>query len=299
MSVAPDGPGLAPCDRIGFDVTQPVWSESVALFVTSADGQSAVSLRLCRYPSAGTAWVWAHVFTPEGSWAFNVDHHPCGPEVTDVDADDVTYAVDGITFDRHGSRATPSGGSVAMRVMAHQGAEAPDAEGTEPVNITGAFTPSAAAGATLPGRSELLGEATVLIDAEGHAPITVSGHAQFHEQHQDAPRFVVPFTYASLRGPDLSMIALIGPRASGGFSRGGDGEHRYTAARIPAPIDSAHAIELDAETGATVTGRAEVVRSFTIPVYGRPWWGTIVAATIDGHRLTGSVNRWRYASEQP
>lgn len=304
----PNEPGLDPCAEIGFDITQPIWSESVALFVTSADATEAVSLRLCRYPEAGRAWLWAHVFTADGAWSYNVDHLPCDGTITDVDAADVTYAIDGASFTRAGDREAATGGTVAVEVDAHAGADAPDETGATRLRITGAFTPAGAGGGILPGRSELLGHAEVTVELPDRT-IVMAGRAQFHEQHQSNPRFVVPFTYASLRGPELSLVALVAPRGSGGFAlhHGPSGAGTAAAAsravtfaeaRIAVPDDDGHAIELLAEDPADgVTGHASIVHSFTIPVYGRPWWGTLVTADLDGAAVSGSVNRWRFQPE--
>lgn len=300
-----DDPGLDPCPKLGFDILEPVWSESVALFVTSADAADAVSLRLCRYPSAGTAWLWAHVFTADNAWSYNVDHLPCDDTVTDVEAADVTYALEGAAFTRDGSREAPTGGTAVVAVNAHIGTDAPDAEGSTPVRIEGTFTPSGSAGGILPGRSELLGTAEATVHV-GDRTFAVAGPAQFHEQHQTNPRFVVPFTYATLRGPSLSAVALVAPRRSGGFAlhhEAGSAEVQavaFSTATIDAPADGAatHAIELiGAEPGDTVRGEAHIVHNFTIPLYGRPWWGTLVTAELGGHHVSGSVNRWRFQPE--
>ena len=306
MTVTSPADRLDPCGSLGFDITAPIWSESVALFVTTPAAASAASIRLFRFPSAGTAWLWVHVFTPNAAWAYNVDHVPCGSEVTSVDGDDVAYRAGGATFTRLGPREAPTGGTIDVEVAAHAGHEAPDVDGETPIRVSGTFTPAVSAMATLPGRSELLGDASVRVQVGDGEAITIAGHAQFHEQHQDNPRFVVPFTYASLRGPDLSLIALIGPRASGGFgsrratasgSAAPASPQRYSAVRIPEPEGGRHAIELEAGPGEALTGEAVVVHSFTIPVYGRPWWGTLVTATIDGAPLSGSVNRWRFGAQ--
>lgn len=289
--------GPSPCPKLGFDLTEPIYSESVAFFIVSDDATSVVSLRLCRYPAASTAWLWAHVFTPDVEFVYNVDHLPCDDRQLDVEADDLAYtATDDlpVRFQRNGPRVAPAGGEVDLTVIAHRGCEAPDADGDVPVRVHGSFTPGAAAGATLEGRSELLGAGLVTVESPDRPPFTVSGRAQFHEQHQDRPRFVVPFTYASLRGEDLSVIALIGKHASGGFARGIDGDRRLTEARIPEPIGDEHPIELVDDSGHRLHGIAHVSRSFTLPLYGQPWWGTIVTAELGGRQLSGSINRWRF-----
>lgn len=296
----PDAP-LAPCPDLGFDVDRPIRSESVACFVTTADGTSAVSVRLCRYPEARRSWIWAHVLTPAGSWAYNVDHAACAPTPVAVDGAEAVYVAGESTalVRRRGPAHAPRAVEVDLMVPAHVGSAAPDSDGPVTAGIRGRFEPTTSAGATLPGRTEVFGTARLTVTVPGRQPFTVAGHAQFHEQLQDRPRFVTPFTYASLRGDDLSVIALIGPRGSGGFGRGTGGDRRFSRAVIPEPVDGHHPIELHDAGGGPLVGRATVRHEIIIPVYGLPWWGTIVSAELAGHRLSGSVNRWRYGRTGP
>lgn len=285
-----------PCADLGFDPAQPIWSESVALFVCDADAGAAVSLRMCRYPDAGRAWLWVHAIGQGGAWGYNVDHVPCGTDRTDVDAGDVAYETgtgDG-EFRRHGPATAPGRADVSVSVDAHPGLDAPDEAGAVGVTVTGSFVPTTAAGATLPGRTEVFGDAEVRVEVSGGTSFTVAGRAQWHEQHQTDPRFLQPFVYASLRGREQSLVALAGRLRSGGFARGRAGDRMFSEARIEEPAGGRHPIVLvDADHGSEHAGDVIVRHTIHIPIYGARWWGTIVAASLDGSPLTGSINRWQ------
>jgi hypothetical protein len=268
------------------------------LFVASGDGLDAVSLRLCTYPSVGTAWVWVHAICGGESWSYNLDHVRSGSERVDVMGADPVYEVAdaSVRFMRRGRREAPEEGVVDVDVPAHRGLCAPNAPGTSALRISATFSPTASQGGILPGRSELLGTAAVAISVDGRAIGTVRGAAHWHEQHQDRVRFVTPFTYASLRGPDVSLVALIVPSGSGGFTRGATCDAVYRAAHIPEPIDGHHPLRLTGDD-ADLRGELEITNEIIIPVLGRPWWGTIVRGTVEGHPVSGSVNRWRFAPD--
>lgn len=290
--------GLEPCRALNYDHLAPEWSSSVALFVTSPNARDAVSVRLAVTPSAGTAWLWVHAIVDGRELAYNVDHVVARRRPVDVLADDAVYETPAgsCRLARIGPRGAPQWTEIDVTVSAHEGLRAPDAPGPVKLRVHGRFQPAAAEGGTLPGRSELLGDADIAVVVDGEEIGRVAGASQWHEQHQDAPRFVTPFTYASLRGPSLSLIALIGPNASGGFARGEDGERTFDAAVIPEPEDRQHAFALHGPDG-SLEGQLSVVHELIIPVYGRPWWGTLVAGEIDGHPVSGSVNRWRFHPE--
>ena len=265
-------------------------SESVLLTAVADDARSGVFARLCRYPDAGVSWVWVHVVADGRSWTFVDDDAPCGRDHLDLDGDEVAYdarpAADAV-WRRSGPRHAPVGASLELSL-----ALAPD-EGTgAPVDasIHVLFAPAHATGGSLPGRTEVLGRSTVRA-AVGDRSIELDGVGQWHEQEQAAPRFLVPFTYASLAGDDLALLGLIGPRASGGFVRG----HGTDAVLRRISVDrngTGFAIDAETEGGSTIRGVAEIGHEYTLPVYGRRWSGTFVTADVDGRRLAGFVNRW-------
>lgn len=279
-----------------WDLDAEIRSESVLLSCVSADARWGVFTRLCRYPSADTAWVWVHVATPDGAWTYANDQVPCGSEPLDVDADDVRYSagpgIEG-AWEREGPRGTPARAAAQLTVDAHRGTAALVGAGPERVDLGMRFRPAYAAGATLKGRSEALGQADVRVRV-GEVEEHFTGAGQWHEQVQSAPRFRAPFTYVSLVGDDLALIGLHGPRRSGGFVRGAAGDHLVVGVEVDEPDDDGHhALRIEQEDGAVLEGSVDVVHAYELPLYGRRWRGTFVTADVAGHALSGYVNRWR------
>lgn len=275
MTFAPHHPRL--------DTAAENYSESVLLTAIARDARTGVFARLCRYPDAGVAWLWVHVVAGGRSWTFVDDDAPCSSDHLDLDSDEIAYdarpAADAV-WRRSGTRLAPTGASLDLSL--------PDA------TIHVSFTPTHAAGGTLPGRTEVLGKSVVRATVEGRS-VDFEGVGQWHEQEQSAPRFLVPFTYASLAGDDTAMIGLIGPRASGGFLRGRGTDavlRRMSIAPTGGADTSGFAIEAETDTGDEIRGTAEVGHAYTLPVYGRQWSGTFVTAEIEGRRVAGFVNRW-------
>ena len=272
-----------------FDAAAEIHSESVLLSVVTEDASAALFARLCRYPSAQTAWAWVHVLTAAGCWSYTDDRVGCAPEPLDLTDDVVRYEASAPvrgSWKRNGPRDAPDSAELAISVPAHPVTSGPAGPGTVALNVEARFSPRHGGGGTLPGRSEVLGDAVVEVSA-GDTVLNFGGVAQWHEQEQSAPRFRVPFTYASLQGDGIALIALIGPKASGGFLRGDLGDLRLTEASI-GPED----LMLRTEQGTALRGTSEVVHAYSLPIYGRTWRGTFVRATLEGRSIVGFVNRW-------
>ena len=285
-------------DAAPFDIGADIHSESVLLSVISPDASSGVLTRLCRYPSARVAWVWAHVHTPAGSWTYVDDRLTCGPEALALDAPDLVYTAEPAAdarWLRRGSRERPAGAEAALHLESFADiGGSPATLGIDAVDLAVSlrFTPRYDSGGTLAGRSELLGDGDAHVVAAG-AEHRFTGVAQWHEQEQSAARFRVPFTYASLAGDGIALIVLIGPRASGGFVRGTSSDARINRASIAEPRgDGHHAIDVEVDGGAGLAGDLRVVHAYSLPLYGRTWRGTFVAGRLGDHEVSGFVNRW-------
>lgn len=274
MTFTPQHPRLEPAAEN--------FSESVLLTAIAGDARSGVFARLCRYPDAGVAWVWVHLVADGRSWTFVDDDAPCGPDHLDLDGDGIIYdarpPADAV-WRRSGPRHAPTDASLELSLV-----------GPLVAQVQVSFTPGHASGASLPGRTEVLGRSTVRATIDGR-PIDFDGVGQWHEQEQSTPRFLVPFTYLSLAGDDLAILGVIGPRASGGFVRG-EGADAVLRRISVEPGANGFAIEVETDGGDTMRGEAEIGHAYTLPVYGRPWTGTFVTAAVAGRRLTGFVNRW-------
>jgi hypothetical protein len=271
-----------------------VWSESVYLDAVSPDGTLAFVARLGRYPTKQIAWVWAHVFTPNGCVSYNHDQVLCDGHVVAVDDPDAAYdAGDGsASFRREGPRGGIQSGAATVRVLAHAGSTAPNRPGTVPLELDATFRPHGVlpGAGNLPGRTEEHGTVRVRASWPG-GELDLEALGQWHEQHQEAPRFTVPFTYITVRGVDTSLVAIIGAKNSGGILRRAGTGIRATAVRITPPGD-ARTIECDLEDGSTITGAVRSTYRYSVPIDGRPRPGTIVTGTRGGADVSGCVNDW-------
>ena len=271
-----------------------VWSESVYLDAVSPDGTSGLVLRLGRYPSLRTAWVWAHVFTAEGGVGFNDQQVACDQTVVAVEDPDVTYSnADGsASFHRDGPRGAIRSGHAAVRVAAHEGTTVPDGPGSIPLVVDATFTPHGVlpGAGNLPGRTEEHGTVRVRASWPGGG-LDLEALGQWHEQHQDAPRFQVPFTYLTVRGAGLSLVAIVGPKASGGIVRRKGEGLRATAVRIAAPADERELVA-DLDDGSTLIGLLRTTHRYSVPIGDRRRPGTLVTGTLDGTPVSGCANHW-------
>lgn len=254
------------------------YSESVLFAAIAPDARSGVFARLCRYPDAGVAWIWVHAASPEGSWTFVDDNAACTHEHLDLDADNLEYSARPAAeaaWTRTGPRHALTSALLRLNMAA---------------KVEATFEPLHASGATLPGRSEVLGRAHVRMAFYG-VETEFDAVAQWHEQEQSAPRFLVPFTYASLLSKNTAMLAVIGPQRSGGFLRGEPGDRALGHVDI-SPAGDGFAITAHTDTGEVVKGTAAIGHEYDLPVYGRRWRGTFVTAEVAGTPLAGFVNRW-------
>jgi hypothetical protein len=273
-----------------FDPAEPIRSESVLLSVTTDDASASLFGRLCRYPSARVAWIWVMGHLPDRSFGFVTDGEPCGAERVDPAAADVRYApLDPARacFERRGARETPSEARFACRLPAHACAHLPAGPGPVDLEAEASFVGEHAAGATLAGRTELLGRARAAV-ALGRERFEIEGRAQWHEQEQDAPRFREPFTYASLRGPRHAMVLVAGPWGSRAFVR----SDREQARALGASFDGLRAARVELAGRDPLEISLDVRHRGSLPLYGRRWLGHQVVARLGGERLSGFVNRW-------
>ena len=270
-----------------------MWTESVYLDAVAPDGQSGFVARLQRAPEVENAWLWVHAFDSGDAWSFNDDRVACDSSRTDVEGADVHYATaDGSAqFDRAGPREAMTAASVRASVGAHKGLTAPLGPGPMRLDLRASFTPTrAVARGTLPGRTEEHGTVEVAARWDGGG-FELTALGQWHEQHQELPRFGRPFTYLTFRGPDAAVVAVVGTHASGGWARRGDTVVALTAVRIDAP-GSTRVLEGQAEDGSLVTASLTTTHAYEVPIGGRPRPGTFVTGTLAGAQVSGCVNHW-------
>ena len=270
---------------------QPLWSESVYLDCVSPDGGSGVLVRLCRYPSEATGWLWVHAFQPGKVYAFTDHSLPCSTAVTKVDAADVTYDLGDdslVDMQRDGPREDPDEARVHASVLAHLDPHAPHGPGTHPIEVAATFTPLGASGTKVPGRIELLGEVRAHIEVDG-GTIEVAGYGQWHEQHQEQPRFLRPFTYVTLRGENLAFVATRGPLRATGYARR-NGVLTPISALDISPRGARRDLRIELADGSELRGEARTTHDYSVPIYDGRRPGSLVVAEIGGEQLSGCIN---------
>lgn len=259
------------------------FTESVYLDAVSPDGKTAIVTRLARHVDEGVAWLWLHVFSPETNVAFVRDDLELigGPTIDSASGAQYTLDVDAASahFERSGDKSAPSRAEVDLHLF-DQG-----------VRLTATFHPTGPAGSNLPGRTEVLGRVEATLTTPS-GRVDVTGLGQFHEQHQTTPRFQVPFTYGTLRGDDLGLVFLIGPRGSTAFVRMGEDVSTASRVRID-PVGAERSLDLELDTGGRL--RVDVTRThhYLVPLNGHPRDSSIVAATAMDLPVSGCINDWQ------
>lgn len=276
-----------------------IWSESVYADCVSPDGTTGIMLRLCRYPNQSTSWLWAFAFLPEKIYGYNDHYLPCPDEVSPVEEPELTYEQTGEStaiFHRKGSRDVPLGAYVSVAVRAHGGSQAPHGQGTESMRIEADLHPRHLPWRMNRYRSEWIGEVegTIWI---GESDFKIQGLGHWHEQHQKAPRWQVPFTYISLRGEDLSLIGSAMEPNDLGHVVGSSDPKKIIKIETDPPADHRN-IRLTLEDDSTLEGSIKTIHRYLVPVYTRWRPGTLVTARIGEHELSGCVNDWEFGGSK-
>jgi hypothetical protein len=284
-ATAPGGP---PLDAQFTNIATP--SESVHSGVASEDGEQRLTVRLCRYPELGLAWVWVHARVGGEFYSF-VDHMaPCG---TDATPDGETFAryrdtAGSLVFERLGAVNRPAEASIVGKVRARKSATSAFGAGEHDVAVRIRFTPARLYSGLNAGRTEVFGKSTAKVTIDGKEHV-ISGPAQFHEQRQTNPRFTAPFCYMSLWGDGAASTMLIAPKRRDGYLLEGDKSTEVETMTIdpPAPRRAMHVQLAD---GRKLEGEARVVQAYTIPLVGNTWRGHMVDVELGGKTYRGHVN---------
>lgn len=270
-----------------------IWSESVYADCVSADGQLGFIVRMARYPEYDTSWIWAHCFLPGKVYAFNDHYLPCPEGSTTVESEDTTYSLAGepsVLFQRKGQRDRPSIARLSCRVMAHREPHAPYGKGPVPLRIEAELQPRHNPWRPNKYRSEWVGNIKGKIEIAGSV-IGIHGLGQWHEQHQKAPRWQTPFTYMTLRGRDLALIATaIEGNDAGHVLRGSD-IFKISSISVDPP-GRKRDFTFDLEDGSQIRGKLETTFEYSVPIYDKRRPGTLVKAEVNGEKLSGCVNDW-------
>jgi len=271
---------------------QALWSESVRMDSQSADGEEGFWLRICRYPGNDTTWTWGHVFTYNGLYAFTDHYQPCSEQRTDLSQNQVTYqsgqGSNQVTLVRNGTQLSPLSCSARARVNMHKRNDAPHGAGNYPVAIDAEFTSLTSYADLLPGRTEVQGRVQATIEVENQR-LQFDSLGQFHEQPQERPRWMSPFTYLSVWSEELAATCILTPRSSNGFVFQNGELFLVSEIAIEPPAPS-RGLLITLANGRTLEGRTETKHQFAIPVYDNDWNGSRVFASINGTNCAGAVN---------
>ena len=137
-ATAPSG---SPLDMQFTNVETP--SESVHSGVSSEDGEQRLTMRLCRYPQLGLAWVWMHARVDGQFYSF-IDHiAPCRTDASQVAEDRVRYSdtAAALVFERTGKVSAPTSASASGRCLARKSATSAFGRGDQHMEASIAFSP--------------------------------------------------------------------------------------------------------------------------------------------------------------
>jgi hypothetical protein len=266
-------------------------SEAAYLDVVTPDARRGATVRLCRHPQEGYAWLWGHVFLDGRIYAFTQHDAPCDAAITPVDSHHVVYRSEGgwsrLTVERNGAlnalRGVMANGVYSMHDLRH----APLGPGPLTVSIEASFLPATTAVSNLAGRSEVLGDVHARIAIGQHAFELVGG-GQYHEQVQTEPRFTTPFTYGTLRGERAGIVFIRGARGARGHWIERDASMPIDRIEL-APPGSTRAIRLYGNQRLR-EGVLKTTYDYTIAIGDGVRFGTLVKGEIDGVALSGCVN---------
>ncbi len=284
-ATAPAGP---PLDAQFTNIT--TLSESAHSGVSSEDGEQRVTMRLCRYPELGLAWIWMHARVNGEFYSFVKHIAPCGTDATKVDGDSAHYSdtAGTLVFDRQGKVAAPTSAAVAGSCKAHRSATSVFGDGAHAMAASIAFQPERLYSGLNRGRTEVFGHGRASVTIDGKR-VEFSGPAQFHEQGQTNPRFTAAFCYMTLWGDGAASTMLITANRREGYLLEGDRTTDVASVFIdpPAPRRALHVTLAD---GRKLEGEAVVKQAYTLPIVGNTWRGHMMNVELGGRSYRGHVN---------
>ncbi len=280
-----------PADEAFRDIATP--SESVHSGVCSSDGDRRVTVRLCRYPDLGLAWVWIHARTPKGFFSY-IDHAaPCGRDPTPIDNDVATYTdtLKTIVFNRLGAASKPRAARVHGGALARKTTDGSFGHGDHELDVSIDFAPARLFSGLNAGRTEVFGHSRAVVTIDGEK-FEIEGPAQFHEQRQKTPRFTVPFSYLTLWGEDASATMLVTPRRHDGYILDGDRTMEIDSVQV-GPPGLRRKLSVRLKDGKNLGGEITLVQGYTVPIVGQSWQGHMVRAELGRYAFLGHANDFR------
>jgi hypothetical protein len=281
-------PQAQPPDEVFRNIETP--SESVHSGVSSEDGERRLTVRLCRYPALGLAWLWVHARTPKGFYSYVEHLAPCSRDETPETGDRAVYAdsANNLVFERLGPVSAPRSASVRGATPARRTAASALGAGAHPLSFEMAFTPARLYSGLNRGRTEVFGRSRAGVTVDGER-FDIEGPAQFHEQRQTTPRFTAPFAYITLWGDTAAATLLFTRNRREGYLLEGDKATDVENLRLDPP-GRRRTFTAHLKDGRKLEGAAELVQAYSIPIVGQSWKGHMVRAELAGQRFSGHMN---------
>lgn len=268
------------------------YSESSMVMSVAADGSSAVTLRVCRFPVSGFTWLWCHVLKDGVLYAFTQHDLGCTADRL-AGTSEATYSAPtmDVALTRKGRGARLTDVTLRAALPFHRSRTAPHGPGRVQGRLEGQFTPTRALVAPVnAGRDEVYGtfRAEVMI---GGRSFIHEGAAKFHEQQQEAARFDTPFSYGWLAGAGAASTLLLLPQGASGGWQIDDREDALADMIIDPPGAKRRAL-WQMTSGPGLSGDLTALVRYQIPIFDRRWQGSFVRGAVDGRPVVGVVNDW-------
>lgn len=291
----PSGEAGAAVPSVDHLAGEPVWSESAAMTYLSEDGSLGFSARLCRYPEHQTSWAWITVHEGDRTWSYVDNHLPSGRTRHELEAEKVVYELPTdqpvLELVRQGAPGELVVGRLTASVRAHEASSAPEGAGDVPLRIEAEIRPTHPVQRAAPGRCEVFGEIVAMLWIEDRV-LRVEGSGKWHEQHQERPRWISPFSYLAASGDGASLLAVTSPARSYGFFEEGGRAPSVEAFSIEDPAARRH-FEISLDDGRRLAGVAHRIRQWSVPIYDDRRPGSHVRVEMDGRELVGGLNDYQ------
>jgi len=182
-------------------------------------------------------------------------------------------------------------GATKVTVGAHSSAEPPPGSGPLPLEIEARFESAHRPVNVRPGRMEVMGR----VWASVRTPAGVrkfNGVGKWHEQVGDRPRFAAAFTYLSVMGERIGLLAVRVPNGAFGYAWTGDQIVMVKAIEID-PIAKQRKFRVTLENGRVIAGEAVTRHLISVPVEGQRRPGATVLVESDIGAMIGHLNDWQ------
>lgn len=269
------------------------WSESALLQGVSRDASIGFIVGIDRFPGRRTASVWAWAFLPGEVYGYVEEGLPDSDQRLPLAPTEATYDVDvpgtAARLSRILHEGSTRGGRAFARVGAHGLPDGAAGLGPIPLAVGGTMATERTAGFSMNNRVQVLGAVTGSIEVARRG-VQFRGYGYWRERRDATSRYDRPFTYASLCGDELALVAVATPTWASGFAcRSGLVPVEGFEVDALAPE---RRLRVYLDDGSRIEGRAEAQHQFSIPAGGQRLCGQLVTFDTAAFRLAGVIYDW-------